>query len=203
VGHANTKSPRSHYQCGIDECISLKKYALSFNNSMHNIAGIMTIHIHSQPAPDVLQAIPHRPPFLFVDRILEEHADRIIAERTIRSDEQYFQGHYPNNPIMPGVLLCESIFQTGAILLSHRLQDNTMNNESSVATSKTPVLARILEAKFKSMVRPGDVIQIEAQYIESMGHFHKLKGTIRSAGKVCVTLECLLAMVDADKATAS
>ena len=158
----------------------------------------MSIHIHNQPSPDVLQAIPHRPPFLFVDRIIEEHPDCIVTERTIRSDENYFQGHYPNNPIMPGVLLCESVFQTGAILLSHRII-----KENAGESQKTPVLARIIEAKFKAMVRPGDTIQIEAQYMESIGQFHRLKGTIRKEGKVCVTLECLLAMVDSDKATSS
>lgn len=62
--------------------------------------------------------IPHREPFLFVDRILEQGQGRIVTEREVRADEPQFQGHYPGSPLMPGVLLCEACFQTGAMLLS-------------------------------------------------------------------------------------
>jgi len=65
----------------------------------------------------VLDAIPHRPPFLFVDSVKEISENGIIAERKIRSDEFYFQGHYPQFPIMPGVLLCESVFQAAGIFM--------------------------------------------------------------------------------------
>lgn len=62
--------------------------------------------------------IPHREPFLFVDRIVEQGEGRIITERSVRADEPQFEGHYPGSPLMPGVLLCEACFQTGAMLLS-------------------------------------------------------------------------------------
>ena len=73
----------------------------------------------NQPALDesVKQALPHRPPFLFVDRIVEQGEGRIVTERTFRADEAFFAGHYPGSPLTPGVLLCEACFQTGAILL--------------------------------------------------------------------------------------
>ncbi|MCA8915439.1 MAG: transposase [Planctomycetes bacterium] len=67
---------------------------------------------------DVKSIIPHREPFLFVDRIIEQGESRIVTERTVRADEPHFQGHYPGSPLMPGVLLCEACFQTGAMLLS-------------------------------------------------------------------------------------
>ena len=66
----------------------------------------------------VKQIIPHREPFLFVDRIVEQAEARIVTEREVRADEPQFQGHYPGSPLMPGVLLCEACFQTGAMLLS-------------------------------------------------------------------------------------
>ena len=65
---------------------------------------------------DLKDLIPHREPFLFVDRVLEQSENTIKAERVVKDDEFYFKGHYPGNPILPGVLLCEAMFQAGAIL---------------------------------------------------------------------------------------
>ena len=66
----------------------------------------------------VTDLIPHRPPFLFVDEIVSENADGLTARRTWRSDEDFYKGHYPGAPITPGVLLCESVFQTAACYLA-------------------------------------------------------------------------------------
>lgn len=71
----------------------------------------------------ILKAIPHRPPFLFVDKVIELTDTKIRAIKAINPEEPFFKGHYPGNPIMPGVLICESIFQTGAILLSSIIGD--------------------------------------------------------------------------------
>ncbi|MBI4382880.1 MAG: beta-hydroxyacyl-ACP dehydratase [Nitrospinae bacterium] len=67
---------------------------------------------------EVLKYLPHRPPFLLVDRILERDGNRIRARKTVHAEEFWFEGHYPGKPIMPGVLICESVFQTGAILMA-------------------------------------------------------------------------------------
>src|SRR5208283_110631 len=66
----------------------------------------------------VLERIPHRPPFLFVDEIVSETPDGLVARRTWRPEESFYQGHYPGAPITPGVLLCEAVFQAGALYLA-------------------------------------------------------------------------------------
>ncbi len=111
--------------------------------------------------------------------------------RTIRADEPQFEGHYPGNPIMPGVLLCESVFQAGAIYLSTQ-----MEAEGKDLSKVTPVLSRIGEAKFKQMVKPGDEITIEAEFKEKLSKFYFMKGKVLKQGKPVLTLECALAMVE-------
>ena len=111
--------------------------------------------------------------------------------RTIRADEPQFEGHYPGNPIMPGVLLCESVFQAGAIYLSTQ-----MEAEGKDLSKVTPVLSRIGEAKFKQMVKPGDEIMIEAEFKEKLSKFYFMKGKVLKQGKPVLTLECALAMVE-------
>src|SRR5262245_44864340 len=93
---------------------------------------------------EVLQAIPHRPPFLFVDEVISMDDKGLIARRKLRAEESYYEGHYPQNPITPGVLLCESVFQAGAIFLSKRMQAQSGLNWEG----KTPMLSRIKDAKF-------------------------------------------------------
>lgn len=129
---------------------------------------------------DILKAIPHRPPFLFVDSIVELTSARIRTTRRVREDEDFFKGHYPGNPIMPGVLICEAIFQSGAILLSRTAAD---------IGEGVPVLTRIGNAKFRNMVKPGDTMEIEAEITERLSNVYFLKGKASVAGKTAVTVE--------------
>ena len=140
---------------------------------------------------EVYQTIPHREPFLFVDRIIEVTDEGAVAEREIRGDEPHFAGHYPGNPIMPGVLLCESVFQTAAIYMSKRL-----DKEGADKDGKTPILTRIQDAKFKQIVRPGDVVRIEVEYKEAISRFHFMRGKVLLNGKPAMSVEFGLAMVD-------
>ena len=143
------------------------------------------------------QAIPHRPPFLFVDEIVELRDDGATGKRLIRADEPQFEGHYPENPIMPGVLLCEACFQVAAYYLSHKLGWDAKGGETGDGGMRTPVLAKIGQARFKQIVRPSDVLTIDVSYADSASGFHMLNGTIKNQdGKLCLRVEFTLAMVE-------
>jgi len=137
---------------------------------------------------DVKSIIPHREPFLFVDRIIEQGEGRIVTERTVRADEPHFQGHYPGSPLMPGVLLCEACFQTGAMLLARG---------GGEIGEKKPVLTRILEAKFRGMVRPGDTLHIEVEQEEKMGDAFVMNGKVSVDGKNVLRVKFIVALIEA------
>ena len=139
---------------------------------------------------DIHRRIPHRPPFLFIDKILELSKEECRASLTVKPDFPFFQGHYPGNPIMPGVLLCESVFQTGAVFLADLIEDESLNDDSV-----TPVLSRIRDARFKRMVLPGDEIEISVTLIDTMGKFFNMSGVIRNNDKVSLTVNFALALV--------
>jgi len=137
---------------------------------------------------EIYQAIPHRHPFLFVDTICELSADRIKTTKRVRPEDSFFQGHYPGNPIMPGVLICESIFQTGAILISKKIG-------SLGGAQGMPVLTRIQDARFRSMIKPDDLLETEVEIIESLGGAYFLKGKVAVSGKTVVTVKFACTLV--------
>jgi 3-hydroxyacyl-[acyl-carrier-protein] dehydratase len=122
------------------------------------------------------QLIPHRPPFLFVDEIIAEGVDTITTRRRVRPDEDFFKGHYPGNPIMPGVLICETVFQSGCAMVSKQM---AARNED--LSRYTPVLTRISEVKFKSVVKPGDELIIDVKLKERLGRFMFMSGSVQTA----------------------
>lgn len=151
------------------------------------------MNLNDQATPEVLNAIPHRPPFLFVDRVLKTSEDSIEAERTLHKEEFYFTGHYPQMPLMPGVLICESIFQTAGIFLS-----KTMLQASDVQ-GKVPVLTRIQEAKFKRMAFPGDTLVLEAKFLQCVHNFYFFKGSAKKDGQTLVSVEFVIGLVPAQQ----
>lgn len=142
---------------------------------------------------EILRTIPHRPPFLFIDEIVAVREDGATCTRTIRKEEPQFEGHYPGNPIMPGVLLCEACFQTGAIYLAKQIE-----KEGRSLNDVTPVLSRISDARFKQMVKPGDEITIEVSMQEKVSRFFFMKGKVLKGGKPAMTIGFALAMVEGE-----
>jgi len=143
--------------------------------------------------PEIYQSIPHRPPFLWVDKIISMAAESIETEKFISPDLDVFKGHYPNYPIMPGVLLCEAVFQSGALLMA----DNLKRMESSPSqTDLIPVLTRIKGAKFKREVKPGDTIRIQVKVDESVGNVWFFKGKVTVDDKTALKVDFGCALVD-------
>ncbi|MGW8194490.1 MAG: 3-hydroxyacyl-ACP dehydratase FabZ family protein [Desulforhopalus sp.] len=133
---------------------------------------------------EVISLIPHRQPFLWVDKILSFSGDTIVTEKTIPATLELFEGHYPGNPIMPGVLLCEAIFQSGALLIAKRERLAASPDSSAV-----PVLTRIKGARFKRSVLPGDTVQMTVRMTESVASAYFFKGTMRRDGKMTVQVD--------------
>ncbi len=128
----------------------------------------------------ILDAIPHRDPFLLVDEIVEWTDDRIECTKVFSGREDFFAGHYPDFPLVPGVLLCEAAMQCGAILLSKHLEG---------AEGKVPVATRMNDVRFKRMVRPGETIRMEIELTERMATAFFLTAKVTVEGKVAVRFQ--------------
>jgi len=126
--------------------------------------------------PSVTDLIPHRPPFLFVDEIVAETPDSLTAKRTWRAEEDFYKGHYPGAPITPGVLLCEAVFQTGALFMARQAQALGAKPGEGV-----PLMAKISDVRFRSPVYPGDSIFIDVKRKEVVAGFTMMSGTIKKA----------------------
>ena len=133
--------------------------------------------------PSITELIPQRPPFLFVDKVIFRTEKSIKTTFKLTGEEDFFKGHFPGNPIMPGVLLQEALFQSGAALMSG------MNGAG------LGVVTRVQNAKFKNMVRPGDELEMEVELTESLSNAHYMKGTTKVLGKTVLVIEFTVASV--------
>lgn len=134
-------------------------------------------------------AIPHRGPMLLVDEVVEQSDHQIVCHKTFRPEEYFFQGHYPDYPLVPGVILCEATMQAGAIMLSRFVTDG----------EGVPVATRLSDVKFKKMVRPGDKIVMEVKLNERLADAFFMSGKVTVAGKVAVRFDfaCTVAKTEA------
>jgi 3-hydroxyacyl-[acyl-carrier-protein] dehydratase len=135
---------------------------------------------------DILGLLPHRYPFLLIDRIIEfERMKRVVALKNVTINEPYFQGHFPGAPIMPGVLVIESMAQAGAVLMLSEMPDRE---------NKLAVFTGIDNAKFRSQVVPGDQLRIEVDVLNFRSRFGKMAGKAYVGDKLAceATLTCMI-----------
>jgi 3-hydroxyacyl-[acyl-carrier-protein] dehydratase len=135
----------------------------------------------------ILSLIPHRPPFLWVDQIISQSDTTISTQKTFGDDLDVFRGHYPGNPLLPGVLLCEAIFQSGALLLAGSFSDDD---------AKIPVLTRISDTRFKRRVFPGETVDIEVALIDTVSSVSVLRGKAKVDNQLAVKTEFCCALID-------
>ena len=142
---------------------------------------------------EIYEAIPHRPPFLWIDSIISFDARTIVTEKFIPTNLDFFQGHYPDYPLMPGVLLCEAVFQTGAIFMAKMMQ---ASGQTAEAGRKAPVLTRIKGAKFKREVKPGDTIRMHVTLDENICNTWFFKGKVLVEDKPAVKVDFACALTE-------
>lgn len=137
----------------------------------------------------IQQILPHRYPFLLVDKITElEPKVRIVGIKQVTVNEHFFQGHFPGAPVMPGVLQIEALAQVGAILALREFEDRD---------AKIPFFSGIESAKFRRPVVPGDTLELEVTALRIGSKIQKMQGIARVAGNV--TCETIIMSVIADR----
>jgi 3-hydroxyacyl-[acyl-carrier-protein] dehydratase len=151
---------------------------------------------------EIQAAIPHRPPFLWLDEIVSHDGNKIVCRKQFTGDEWFFTGHYPDDPIVPGVILCEAAMQAGAALLA--LQEKSGENgvpRVADSSQQMPVVTRMNDVRFKQIVRPGDTIEIEVVLRERLGEAYFFDAKITAVGKMAARLEFACMLVAKSEAT--
>jgi 3-hydroxyacyl-[acyl-carrier-protein] dehydratase len=140
----------------------------------------------------IQKILPHRYPFLMVDAILEmERLKRIVGVKNVTINESYFQGHFPGQPVMPGVLIIEALAQTGGLLLLREVPDRD---------NKLLYLVAVDGVRFRRPVVPGDQLRLELDVVSWRGDFCKLSGKATVGGQLAVEATLMCKMIDRDPA---
>lgn len=135
----------------------------------------------------IINILPHRYPFLLVDKVLELDLEKgtVLAQKNVTINESFFQGHFPDAPIMPGVLILEALAQAGGILV-HLKGDST----------KIAVLLSVNQAKFRHPVKPGDVLLLKGEGLQFSSKGGRIKAEAIVNDKVVVEAEIAFVFVD-------
>lgn len=140
----------------------------------------------------ICDILPHRYPFLFVDKIIEMEPNRIVGIKNVTATEPFFQGHFPGYPVMPGVLITESMAQVGGILILKDIPDRK---------NKLVLLAAVDDARFRKPVRPGDQLRIEMTVISRKARVCKMRGTASVDGQVVAEATAMCVLQDKTAST--
>ena len=130
--------------------------------------------------------LPHREPMLLVDELELGQDGTAHGKYRVRGDEFFLQGHFPGNPVVPGVILCEIMAQSCALLVG------------AEAVGKTPMYTGLDKVKFRGQVKPGDTLETECEITRQRGNFYFAKGKGSVNGKVCVSAEFSFALVKSE-----
>lgn len=144
----------------------------------------------------ILAAIPHRAPMLLIDEVLSQTDTTISCKKTFRDDEFFFQGHYPNQPIVPGVILCEVGMQAGAILLADVIQAARRIEAGDALRGKVPVATRLNNVKFKKIVKPGDTVEVEVTLTDQVQVAYFLTAKVTVDGKLATRFDFACTIAD-------
>ena len=133
---------------------------------------------------EIKAIIPHRYPFLLVDQIIEVEENRIVGKKNVTINEPFFEGHFPDYPVMPGVLILEALAQTGAVAILGKEENK----------GKIGFLAGIDKARFRRQVRPGDTLTLEVEIIRLKGPIGKGRAKATVDGETACEAEIMFAI---------
>jgi 3-hydroxyacyl-[acyl-carrier-protein] dehydratase len=136
---------------------------------------------------EIKMILPHRYPFLLVDRVVELEEERIVGVKCVTANEPFFEGHFPDYPVMPGVLIVEAMAQTAGILVLKAIPHRE---------TKQVLLASVKEARFRRPVVPGDVLRLEMTVIKRKASVAVMNGVATVDGVVVAQAEMMCALQD-------
>lgn len=141
---------------------------------------------------EIMRILPHRYPFLMVDQIVELTSDKVVGLKNVSINEPFFQGHFPGNPVMPGVMIVEALAQAGGILAFSLLAEPKNNSVFLMGLDKV---------RFRKPVRPGDQLVLKLQVLKQRGPIFKMKGEALVDEQLVAEAE-LMATIDSTRSTA-
>lgn len=142
---------------------------------------------------DISAILPHRYPFLLVDRIVELEADRVVGIKNVTLNEPFFQGHFPDFPVMPGVLIVEAMAQAAGVLVLKSIPDRHR---------KVVLLVAIESARFRKPVIPGDTLRLEMSVLKRKASVAKMAGVATVDGVVVAEAEVMCKLADKEDSPA-